>query len=147
MPSVSAVPTCPAPALLTTASREPWSATTDATTASTAAWSVTSSARMSSGNPAPRSRRTEAFDRSRIVATVVQPASAAASAVSRPMPVEVPVMRTVGMRTSGDGSGGRFHPPPALVGPLRRRSRDGRPEDDLDLRRVAEVAGRAAASR
>ena len=50
-------------------------------------------------------------------------------------------MRTVGMRTSGDGSSGRFHPPPALVGRARASGSDGRPEDDVDLRRVAEVDG------
>ena len=57
------------------------------------ATTVTSSARMSIGRSPARSRRAPAFDRSRIVATMVQPAAAAASAVSRPMPVDVPVIR------------------------------------------------------
>lgn len=92
MLSSSSVPTCPAPALLTTAS----SRSMPARQAATEAGSVTSSCRISRFARSPAAARSApALPVSRMVAITCQPASAAATAAASPMPEEVPVSSTV----------------------------------------------------
>jgi len=67
---------------------------------------VTSSARTSTVTPAASAaeRSAPALPGSRMVATVLHPACAAATAVARPMPVDVPVIRMVRSAASLMGS-------------------------------------------
>ena len=76
----------------------PWSATTPSMQAVIDAPSTTSSLRMSSVTPAASAavRSAESFPVSRRVATTVKPCLAAATAVDRPMPEDVPVTRATG---------------------------------------------------
>ncbi len=83
----------PTPALLTSTSMRPRSASTAATAASIEAWSVTSSSTADAEPPAARTSASRSARSSvrRAAATTCAPAAASATTRSRPIPREAPV--------------------------------------------------------
>ena len=102
---VSAVPTCPMPALFTSTSHRPCAASTWATPFVHDASSATSTTSASARCPASRIRRAvaSAAAPSRSVAHATAPAAAKHSAIAAPMPEPAPV--TMAMRSARENMG------------------------------------------